>query len=225
MKKPRFFREAKIWAISLAMGLALAISMAAYTYVYSATTQRDIAENVIRFHVRANSDSYADQAIKEIVRTEVLLEFEHLLSATDNIKDTRRLLQSELAAIKDHAESVVRHLGFDYPVETRMGNVFFPTQSYGELSFPPGVYEAVQIIIGDGAGRNWWCLMFPPLCFVDMTSTDAGRQQLQESVSNGALQLLTYQDAGMTMEVRFRVVEWWQNRRAPEPQVGHVAER
>ena len=227
MLKLRLIKEAKILAICLVIGLALAISVAAYTYVYSATTQRDIADNVIRFHVLAHSDSHADQVIKDIVRQEVLEEFEDLLAATSNIKESRRLISEKLPAIQAHAESVVRQLGFDYPVEARLDKAFFPTQTYGELTFPPGIYETLQIIIGSGSGKNWWCLMFPPLCFVDMTSTEAGRQQLADTVSDASFQLLTYQNAGMSMEVRFRVVEWWQNRRRPEdlPQQGQMVGR
>jgi len=227
MYKPRIIKEAKILAISLTIGLALAVSAAAYTYVYSETAQRDIAENVIRFHVLAHSNSHADQAIKDIVRQEVLAEFEGLLLSTDNVKQSRQLIKNELPAIQAHAETVVRNLGFDYQVEARIDKTFFPTQVYGDLAFPPGVYEALQITIGDGAGRNWWCLMFPPLCFVDMTSTETSRQQLADTVSEESFRLLTHQDqnAGTTMEVRFRVVEWWQNRRnnnQPSGQPGQI---
>ena len=215
MFKLRAIREVKVLFVSLVIGLVLAVSAAAYTYVYSAAAQRDIAENVIRFHVLAHSDEYVDQVIKDIVRTEVLHEFEALLSSTDNLKQTRQMLKTELPSIQAHAETVVRKLGFDYRVEVRIDQAFFPTQVYGELSFPPGIYEALQITIGDGVGRNWWCLMFPPLCFVDMTSTDVGRQQLADTVSDESFRLLTHQDqdANPTMEVRFRVVEWWQTRR------------
>ena len=215
MNKLRILKEAKILALSLTLGLVLAVGVAAYTYVYSEAAQQDIADNVIRFHVLAHSDSYADQAIKDIVRDEVLAEFEELLTATENIKESRQMLLKEMPAIQAHAETVVRKLGFDYPVEARMDKTFFPTKTYGDLVFPPGVYETLQITIGDGVGRNWWCLMFPPLCFVDMTSTETGRQQLADTVSEESFRLLTHQDpdAGMTMEVRFRVVEWWQNRR------------
>jgi len=229
MKKLRIIKEAKLLAISLTIGLAFAISAAAYTYVYSASTQRDIAENVIRFHVLAHSDDYVDQAVKEIVRNEVLVEFEGLLSSADSVSETRQLLKAELPQIQSHAESVVRKLGYNYEVEARLESVFFPTQVYGDLSFPPGIFEALQITIGDGIGQNWWCLMFPPLCFVDMTSTETGRQQLADTVSEESFRLLTHQDADAspTMEVRFRVVEWWQNRRNTNPadQPGQIAGR
>jgi len=211
----RLRKEIKILALSLTIGLALAISIAAYTYVYSATNQANIADNVIRFHVVASSDSSTDQAVKDMVRDTVLAEFEGLLHKTDDIEKTRQLLKDELFTIQAHAEAAVRKHGFDYPVEARLETAFFPTQAYGDLAFPPGMYEALQIVIGDGVGRNWWCLMFPPLCFVDMTSTDLGWQQLADTVSDEAFRLLTHQDEDATTstQVRFRIVEWWQNRR------------
>ena len=214
-------KELKILSISLTMGLVLAISVAAYSYVYSVAAQSDIADNVIRFHVVAHSDNHADQVIKDIVRDEVLAEFEGLLSG-DSVKDTRQMLTREMSVIQAYAETVVRQLGFDYSVEARLDKAFFPTQTYGDLSFPPGVYEALRITIGSGTGRNWWCLMFPPLCFVDMTSTESGRRQLEDTVSEDAFRLLTHldEDAGVATEVRFRVVEWWQNRRRSEVEEG-----
>ncbi|MCL2527812.1 MAG: stage II sporulation protein R [Defluviitaleaceae bacterium] len=217
-------KELKIVTLSIALGLVLAFSVAAYTYVYSATTQQNIADNVIRFHVLANSDSYADQAIKDIVRDEVLTAFEGLLQSTDSVKESRQMIKNELPVIQAYAETVVRELGFDYPVEARLDKAFFPTQTYGDLSFPPGIYEALQITIGSGVGQNWWCLMFPPLCFVDMTSTPAGRQQMEDTVSDEAFRLLTFQDedASVATEVRFRVVEWWQNRRQLDTEAGQV---
>jgi len=220
-------KEIKILVISLTLGFVFAICMAAYSYMYSVAAQQDIADNVIRFHVLAHSDSYADQAIKDIVRHEVLAEFETLLHEAYNVKETRQLLKDELPAIQAYAETVVRELGFDYPVEARLDTAFFPTKTYGDLAFPPGVYEALQITIGSGTGRNWWCLMFPPLCFVDMTSTANGREQLAYSVSEDSFLLLTHmdEDASVSTEVRFRVVEWWQNRRQSDVVHGEIASR
>ncbi|MCL2570906.1 MAG: stage II sporulation protein R [Defluviitaleaceae bacterium] len=223
----RLRKEVKILALSLALGLVFAISVAAYSYVYSVAVQEDIASNVIRFHVQANSDSEADQEIKDIVRDELLSEFEGIFNQIDNVKESRQIIKNELPAIQAHAKATMQQLGLDYEVDARMERVFFPTKTYGELSFPPGVYEALQITIGTGTGQNWWCLMFPPLCFVDMTSTDSGRQQLADTVSDESFRLLTHQEegSGATAEVRFRVVEWWQSRRRNDVQPSHLAGR
>jgi len=212
----RILREGKIIAISLATGIVLAVSVAAYTYVYSQTTQRDIADNVIRFHVRANSDSAIDLQLKEQVRLEVLAEFEEILSESTCIKATRTMLTKKLNDMQVHAEGIVRSAGFNYPVTAGISRMFFPTKFYGNMSFPPGEYEAVKIIIGEGAGSNWWCLMFPPLCYVDMTATESGRQQLANTVTEEGFRLLMHQEEQRPgLVVRFRVVEWWQNRGQP----------
>jgi len=214
-----FIQDGKIMAVSLGVGLLLAFGVAAYSYVYSHAAQRDIASNVIRFHVRANSNTIADINLKEHVRTEVLAAFEPYLSQSTDIQETRAVLSTRLDEIQSHAEAVIRAAGHNYPVTAEMTQKFFPTRFYGNMSFPPGEYEAVTLVIGEGAGSNWWCLMFPPLCYVDMTATTSGRQQLASTVSEESFLLLTHmeeQDPGLT--VRFRVVEWWQNREEPTAQ-------
>jgi len=209
-------KESKIIGISLIVGLLFAFSLAAYSYVYSHATQQDIADNVIRFHVRANSNSTADQALKDQVRIRVLAEFEEFLESSTSIDETRMTLAKKLYDIQSFAEYVVRAAGFDHKVTASISRLFFPTKFYGNMAFPPGEYEAVQIIIGEGAGSNWWCLMFPPLCYVDMTSTDSGREQLANTVSEESFRLITHQEEpSRSLVVRFRVVEWWQNRGQP----------
>ncbi|MCL2841634.1 MAG: stage II sporulation protein R [Defluviitaleaceae bacterium] len=209
-------QECKILGVSLCVGLLFAIGVAGYSYVYSQTVQRDIADNVIRFHVMAHSDDDIDQALKERVRLDVLSEFSGVLADNRSIEETRNILTEYLPSIQAYAEKSVRREGFDHPVSANIAQVFFPTRHYGGMAFPPGEYEAVQIIIGNGAGSNWWCLMFPPLCYMDMTATDSGRQQMEDTLSQEGFRLLTYQESESTgIAVRFRVVEWWQNRRAP----------
>jgi len=206
-------QESKIIAVSLLVGIMLALSVAAYTYVYSHTTQRNIADNVIRFHLRANSNSAVDLQLKELVRTEVLAEFEDVLSTNNYIEETRAILTEKLDDIRSHAEHIVRYAGFDYDVTADISRMFFPTRFYGNMAFPPGEYEAVKIIIGEGTGSNWWCLMFPPLCYVDMTATESGREQLANTVTEEGFRLLMHQEEQQrSLTVRFRVVEWWQNR-------------
>jgi len=208
--------EGKILAVSLGVGILFALGMAAYTYVYSYTTQRDIADNVIRFHVMAHGDSAEEQALKEYVRTELLMEFESTLATGADINYTRARLSEILPDMRAHAEYIIRRAGFDHVVTANMATVFFPTQLYGNIAFPPGNYEAVQIVIGSGTGNNWWCLMVPPLCYVDMTATETGRQQLSGTISEEGLRLLMHlEDPSTEMIVRFRIVEWWQNRRQP----------
>jgi len=212
----RVIAEGKLLGISLFVGVLLALGVAAYSYVYSSTVQQNIADNVIRLHVLAHSDDKKDQDLKELVRINVLAEFESALSSLSCIEETRATLVEYLPAIRSHTEYIVRNAGFDYAVTTNMSRMFFPTRFYGNMAFPPGEYETVQIIIGDGEGSNWWCLMFPPLCYVDLTATEEGRQQLSDTLTEEGFRLIMHQEeecAGLI--VRFRIVEWWQNRNQP----------
>ena len=212
----RVIAEGKLLGISLFVGVLLALGVAAYSYVYSSTVQQNIADNVIRLHVLAHSDDKKDQDLKEQVRINVLAEFESTLSGLSCIEETRATLVEYLPAIRSHTEYIVRNAGFDYAVTTNMSRMFFPTRFYGNMAFPPGEYETVQIVIGDGKGSNWWCLMFPPLCYVDLTASEEGRQQLSDALTEEGFRLIMHQEeecAGLI--VRFRIVEWWQNRNQP----------
>jgi len=209
----RLKTETRILFTSLAIGIFLALGVAASTYVYSAAVHREISENVIRFHVVAHDDSEEEQELKDFVRMTILNEFKESLSENMEITQTRARFQKLLPALQEHAEHAVRQAGFEHEVKVRLANVFFPTQYYGNIAFPAGNYEALQIIIGDGNGQNWWCLMFPPLCYVDMTTTDSTQQLLSENISEDSLRLLLHPESGSPdLIVRFRVVEWWQNR-------------
>ncbi|MCL1883856.1 MAG: stage II sporulation protein R [Defluviitaleaceae bacterium] len=205
-------KESKILLISLIIGVLFASGVAAYTFAYAVTVQRSISENVIRFHVMAHSNSAEEQLLKEYVKTEILEEFS--ISLPNYIHETREKFTNMLPEFQAHAEKVIRRAGFDHEVTAKITHVFFPTTFYGNIAFPPGMYEAVQISIGDGNGENWWCLMFPPLCYVDMTATDESRNLLAEAISEEGLRLILHQeDSSPELVIRFRVVEWWQNAR------------
>lgn len=222
----RVIAEGKLLGISLFIGLLFAFGVAAYTYVYSSTVQQDIADNVIRLHILAHSDEEDDQDLKELVRINILSEFESSLSNSTCIEETRATLLEYLPAIRSLTEDIVRDAGFDYEVTANMSRMFFPTRFYGNMAFPPGEYETIQVIIGSGEGSNWWCLMFPPLCYVDLTASEEGRQQLSDSLTEDGFRLVMFQEeecAGLV--VRFRIVEWWQNRNQPNespPPTFHV---
>lgn len=214
----RLWKELKIAGMALVVGLALTLGIAARTYVYSETTQGDIARNVIRFHVLANSDSESDQQLKEIVRLGVLEAFKEGLNASNNVSETRAYLNAHLEEIRDCAEAIVTECGYDYPVRAAMSWDYFPTKAYGDVVFPPGNYEALRIEIGSGEGRNWWCVMFPPLCYVDLTQEELpeeGKQQLMQHLPEEEYTLLAHTNDDMTVTIRFKVVEWWQSWKKP----------
>jgi stage II sporulation protein R len=131
--------------------------------------QKGIAQEIIRFHVIANSDSDADQSLKLTVKDTLVKNLTPLLQTAASIAEARSLLASELDYIEGLAEDTIRKNGYDYPVTVSLENCYFPLKVYGDYTFPPGYYEALRVKIGEAEGKNWWCVMFPPLCFVDET--------------------------------------------------------
>ncbi len=125
-------------------------------------------ENLIRFHVLANSDSPEDQKLKLEIRDKIIETMSGDLETSKNVNETRNILQNSLVKIKGTAEEEIYKNGKDYGVSVSLGEHKFPTKMYGSIVFPAGEYEALRVEIGDAKGQNWWCVMFPPLCFVDV---------------------------------------------------------
>jgi stage II sporulation protein R len=131
--------------------------------------QPQIAEEIIRFHVIANSDSPDDQALKLKVKNSLVKSLSPLLSNADSKSEARTILNDNLDFIQDTALETIRRNGYSYPVTVSLTDCYFPMKVYGDYTFPPGTYEALRVQIGEAKGKNWWCVMFPPLCFVDET--------------------------------------------------------
>lgn len=131
--------------------------------------QKEIAEKILRFHVIANSDSREDQELKLKVRDAVGLYMKDQMKEVTNRKEAEETANANLKKIEKVAEDVIAKEGRSYTVNAFIGPVDFPVKTYGAYSFPAGTYEAVEVVIGEGAGKNWWCVMYPTLCFVDST--------------------------------------------------------
>lgn len=126
-------------------------------------------EDLIRLHVVAHSDSEADQDLKRKVRDELVRDLAPQFLAAQDVESARLIARASLGRIQETAARVVKAEGKDYPVGAELGRFAFPARHYGPFMLPAGEYEAVRVVIGDGAGANWWCVLFPPLCFVDMS--------------------------------------------------------
>ena len=131
--------------------------------------QKGISQKIIRFHVIANSDTTQDQALKLMVKEDLVKRMSPLLSNTASIADARRVILDHLDFIEESAKATIKKYGYSYPVKVSLENCYFPLKVYGNCTFPPGTYEALRVRIGAAEGKNWWCVMFPPLCFVDET--------------------------------------------------------
>ena len=128
--------------------------------------QKEIAEKIIRFHVRANSDSEEDQALKLLVKDRVVAYLSDAMKSSDSKSDSISYIESHIEEIENIASDVITEEGYSYEVSAYMTNEFFPTKSYGDVTIPCGNYDAFRIDIGENAGKNWWCVLYPPLCFV-----------------------------------------------------------
>jgi stage II sporulation protein R len=176
-----FTKDKKIIIISIAMGLIVSILVSAKNY--SDTMQSGIAEKVIRFHVLANSNEEIDQDLKLNVRDAILDKYGAAMSNFTSIDESRKFLQANILNIQEYAGSVIQDYGFSYKAKASLQNTVFPTKFYDGYVFPPGQYEALRIEIGEAKGENWWCVMFPPLCFVDITQ--ANPSALNQPNGNG----------------------------------------
>ena len=129
--------------------------------------QAGIASNIIRFHVRANSDTDTDQQLKIKVKNEVVSYIKPFLENSPSIDTSREILSQHIEDIKDTALDTIHKEGFNYNVNVYFEKSYFPMKTYADVTFPPGEYEAFRIDIGEANGKNWWCVLYPPLCFVD----------------------------------------------------------
>lgn len=154
------------------------------TLIKTKDYQSDIAKKIIRFHVIANSDTTQDQAVKIKVKDSVIKYMYPKLDKCSNINESRQILKDEDANIKKIAYDVLKKNGFSYNVSTTLSHENFPVKTYGNITLPQGNYEAYRIIIGNGSGHNWWCVMFPPLCFIDVTNGEVSQEKVQKTMES-----------------------------------------
>ncbi|HBV85214.1 MAG TPA: stage II sporulation protein R [Desulfosporosinus sp.] len=145
-------------------------------------------DQLIRFHVLANSDRDEDQALKRAVRDEILKEVAPQLAVSKSLEESRQIVQRIQPDMDAIALKEIQAWGKNYTVHTDYGKFSFPTKSYGTLVLPAGQYEALRVVIGEGEGSNWWCVLFPALCFVDIEHSTAvqvdGKSQTEYALNS-----------------------------------------
>ncbi len=146
---------------------AIVVMSSIKTNIDECLVQAGIASNIIRFHVRANSDTDTDQQLKIKVKNEVVSYIKPFLENSPSIDTSREILSQHIEDIKDTALDTIHKEGFNYNVNVYFEQSYFPMKTYADVTFPPGEYEAFRIDIGEANGKNWWCVLYPPLCFVD----------------------------------------------------------
>ena len=189
------------WELALLLGLALAALLGARLD----GTQGALADKVLRLHVLANSDSQADQALKLRVRDAVLERAEGLLAGAGDRAEAEALLATRLPDLAAAGADAVGAAGYGYPVTVSLeDNCWFPTRVYEDFALPAGRYTALRVEIGAGAGRNWWCVVFPPLCLGSVSET-AEETAAQAGLTEREVALLAGGEG--EYQIKFRAVE------------------
>lgn len=195
----------KIWEIALLLGVAVCLLSGAKAL----HTQDELADKVVRLHVLANSDSEEDQALKLQVRDAVLDRAEDLLAQSSSRAEAEGKLRGQLLEFERLAEAVVRDSGYDYEVTAELADTEFPTREYEGFTLPAGEYLALRILIGEAAGRNWWCVVFPPLCTA--ATADVPASAMAAGFTEDEVRLITEEDQGYVL--KFKAVEFWETLR------------
>lgn len=175
-----------------------------------------ISESLIRFHVIANSDRDADQAVKIKVKDAVVERMQELLKDAETVEESRSIILENMDLFKDLAEEVLMSYGFTETVAVSLQNESFPLKQYGDIILPPGEYEALVIRIGKAEGKNWWCVLFPPLCFVDATHgvvDDVTKEELRNVLTDEEYNaVLSNPDEQKKIKIKLKVLDWLKSK-------------
>lgn len=191
------------------IALMLALVSTLLWGAWSMQEQDALEQKMIRLHVIANSDTAADQALKLRVRDEVLSCATEILQQSRDMADAERKLDSALPDIEAAAQKKVALEGYDYRVSARLEQTEFPTKEYDGFALPAGEYLALRVVIGEGAGQNWWCVVFPPLCTA--AATDLEETAIATGLGEKELSLITEEHQGYVL--KFRSLELWETLR------------
>lgn len=206
------FKNSKIGILFiLSLLLFLYTTICAISYVDAVSS--DISDSVFRLHVIANSNSDEDQALKYKVRDNLLNYMNNLCKNCNSKEDAINIVSTHQEEFKQIALETIKNEGFSYDIKIEIGNFEFPTKHYGDISLPAGFYDALKVEIGKAEGRNWWCVMFPSLCFVDISSgivPDESKEELQNVLSDEEYAIIS-DNTNPGIKLKFKLLELFTN--------------
>lgn len=169
-------------------------------------------DKLIRFHVLANSDSDEDQELKLKVRDEIIKYLQPMLKQSKSLEQSEQIILSESENIKNIGENIIKENGYTYELEVKLEYNNFPAKQYSNIVLPAGEYKALRILIGEAKGKNWWCVMFPPLCFVDENNGVIDKEtdeKLRSVLTEEEYNLIAEDNIEKTKDVKmkFKIVE------------------
>ena len=202
------FKNSKIkMFIILTFLLFIYTTICAVSYAQNIST--DIANSVFRLHVIANSDSQEDQNLKYKVRDNLLSYMNKICKNAQSKSEAIEIAKKHENDFKNIALETIKNEGYSYNVKINIGNFEFPTKHYGDISLPSGYYDALRVEIGEAKGQNWWCVMFPPLCFVDISSgvvPEDSKEMLENNLSEEEFALVS-DKSNAEIQFKFKLLE------------------
>lgn len=172
--------------------------------------QNDISKSVIRLHVIANSDSKEDQQLKLNVRDAILKDANDIFENINTKNDASIKVKENINKINTLAKKEIKNQGFDYNVVCSLEKTYFPTRQYENFTLPAGEYDALKVVIGKGEGKNWWCVMFPPLCTNGIENKEA-IAYFEKNLSKEEFMLITSSSQNKNIEYKFKIIELFED--------------
>ena len=176
---------------------------------YASNISNNLENNIFRLHILANSDSWVDQSLKLKVRDNIINYLENLCDNCKSKNEFYNVINKNLNNIEDIAINTILDNGFYYPIFIEVGNFYFPTKHYGNISFPAGDYDGIRIKIGKAEGENWWCSLFPPLCFTDISSgiiDSTASENLENNISFEEFNIVSSDNK--IYKLKFKLIEF-----------------
>lgn len=197
-----------LWMLWLVCCLGITLTFFKVSDVKGNILQQGIANEIIRFHVLADSDKEEDQQVKLKVKDQVVRYMQNKLAAAKDREQAKVIIKDNLEEIECLALETLEGEGVKSKVKAYLTEKRFPVKSYGEFTFPEGIYETLQVEIGSAEGKNWWCVMFPSLCMIDESYTvvpNSAKEKLQENLTKEEYESLQEDK----VEYKWKIAEWW----------------
>lgn len=196
-----------IISLSLSAILAGLIVLSASLDIMQLRFDNGLYDNVIRLHIPANSDSYEDQMQKMRVRDVVLPYVTQITSGTGNVEDAKCMIMENIDSLRCLVVEELQKSGYDYPVDVSFDREYYPVRYYESFIFPSGIYNSLKIVLGDGKGKNWWCVLYPSVC--TSLASDVSADLKQAGITQDTADIIC--DCSKSTEISFYFLELYQN--------------
>jgi len=178
-------------------------------FSYAKTVSTDLENNIFRLHILANSNSTEDQSLKLKIRDNIINYLENLCINCNSKSEYISIIEKNIKNLKAITTQTIIENGYNYSINIEIGNFYFPTKHYGNISYPAGFYDGLKIKIGEAEGQNWWCSLFPPLCFTDISSgiiDDNIRKNLENNISSEEFSIISSNNT--IYKIKFKLIEF-----------------